>query len=219
MEEASLEGLAPKDMRLWMNNRVPDHVLDNRSAAGPSVGSMKGVMFDTGADRDREDEYLSHFFKEVNKGVHAILRNDTAPLVLMGVESEVATYRRVNTYPRLLEKAIHGSPDGLAPQVLHTHAKGIVMRTFSQPLQKALAEFQKQRDKGRVLFDVAGVANAVHEGRVSDLLISDNTVNADGVEDCLNAAALETVLYGGRAFALSPHEMPEKGEAVAVLRF
>src|SRR5580704_11922114 len=99
-------------MRLWMNMRVPDHVLDHRSSAGPSVGSMKGVLFGTSSDRDREDEYLSHFFKEVDKGMHTILRNDTAPLVLMGVENEVAIYRRVSTYPRLLEKAIHGSADG-----------------------------------------------------------------------------------------------------------
>jgi hypothetical protein len=46
-----------------------------------------------------------------------------------------------------------------------------------------------------------------------------DTPNVDGDKDCLNAAALETVLYGGQAFALSVHEMPEKTEAVAVLRF
>jgi hypothetical protein len=219
MDEASLEGAAPHDMRLWMNIRVPDHVLDNRSAGGPSVGSMKGVMFGTSSDREREDEYLSHFFKEVDKGVHSILRNDTAPLVLMGVENEVAIYRRVNTYLRLLEKAIHGSPDGLAPQVLHTRAREIMTQSFSEPLQKAVAEFQKQRDKGRVSFDVADIARAAHEGRVSDLLISEDTANADGDEDCLNAAALDTVLYGGRAFVLSAQEMPEKAGAVAVLRY
>jgi hypothetical protein len=219
MEEVALEGVAPQDMRLWMNIRVPDHVLDNRSSAGPSVGSMKGVLFGTSSDRDREDEYLSHFFKEVDKGIHTILRNDTAPLVLMGVENEVAIYRRVNTYSRLLEKAIHGSPDGLAPQVLHTRAREIVTQTFSEPLQKALAEFQKQRDKGRVSFDLAVIETAAHEGRVSDLLICESTANADSDEDCLNVAALKTVLNGGRAFVLSAQEMPEKAEAVAVLRF
>jgi Bacterial archaeo-eukaryotic release factor family 3 len=150
IEEAVLEGAAPQDMRLWMNTRTPDHVLDNRSSAGPSAGSMKGVMFGTSNDRDWEDEYFSHFFKEVDRGVNAILRNDTAPLVLVGVENEVAIYRHVNTYPRLLEKTVHGSPDSLAPKVLHTRAREIVTHTFSEPLQKALAEFQKQRDKGRV---------------------------------------------------------------------
>jgi hypothetical protein len=218
MEEASLEGAAPQNMRLWMNTRTPDHMLDNRSAAGPSIGSMKGVMFGTSNDRDRQDEYLTHFFKEVDRGVNAILRNDQAPLVLIGVENEVAIYRHVNTYPRLLEKTIHGSPDGLTQQALHTRARDVMTQTFSEPLRKALAEFQKQRDKGRVSFDLAGVTKAAHEGRVSDLLMSD-TANVDGDKDCLNAAALKTVLYGGRAFALSAQEMPENAEAVAVLRF
>jgi hypothetical protein len=219
MEETSLEGAAPQDMRLWMNTRIPDHVLDNRSSAGSSVGSMKGVLFGTSTDRDREYEYLSHFFKEVDKGVHSILRNDTAPLVLAGVEDEVAIYRRVNTHPRLLEKAVLGSPDGLAGQVLHARAREIVAQTFSEPLRKVLAELPKQRDRGHVLFDVEGVARAAHEGRISDLLISANTANADVEEDCLNTAALKTVRYGGRAFALGPQEMPEKAEVVAILRF
>lgn len=39
------------------------------------------------------------------------------------------------------------------------------------------------------------------------------------VEELLNAAALQTVLHRGRAFALKPHEMPQKAEAVAILRF
>jgi hypothetical protein len=92
-------------------------------------------------------------------------------------------------------------------------------QSFSEPLQKAVAEFQKQRDKGHVSFDVADIARAAHEGRVSDPLISEDTANADGDEDCLNAAALDTVLYGGRAFVLSAQEMPEKAGAVAVLRY
>src|SRR5258705_2948778 len=41
-EEASLRGIVPQDMQVWLNTRQPDHVLDNRAAAGPSVGSMKG---------------------------------------------------------------------------------------------------------------------------------------------------------------------------------
>jgi hypothetical protein len=38
-------------------------------------------------------------------------------------------------------------------------------------------------------------------------------------EELLNAAALQTVLHRGRAFALRPHEMPQRVEALAVFRF
>lgn len=103
-ERVSLRGVTAVNLHVWMQTRTPDHVLDNRSAAGPSAGSMKGVMFGTSADREREDEYLSHFFKQVDKGLQGILRSDTAALVLAGVEYEVALYRKISTHPRLLEK-------------------------------------------------------------------------------------------------------------------
>ena len=109
-QELQLRRLAPQSLRAWMNTRAPDHVLDNRSAGGPSVGKMKGVLFGTNTDRERHEEYLKHFFKEVDKGVHHILLGHTAPLILAGVEEEVALYRHVNSYPRLIEHAVLGSP-------------------------------------------------------------------------------------------------------------
>ena len=66
-QELQLPRLAPHSLRAWMNTRAPDHILDNRSAGGPSVGKMKGVLFGTNTDRERHEEYLKHFFKEVDK--------------------------------------------------------------------------------------------------------------------------------------------------------
>jgi hypothetical protein len=54
-----------------MNSRIPDHVLDNWSAGGPSVGKMKRVVFGTNSDRERHQGYLIHFFQEVDKGYPA----------------------------------------------------------------------------------------------------------------------------------------------------
>ena len=124
-QELQLRRLAPQSLRAWMNTRVPDHVLDNRSAGGPSVGKMKGVLFGTNTDRERHEEYIKHFFKEIDKGVHHILLGHTAPLILAGVEEEVAAYRHVNSYPRLIEQAVLGSPDAFEPNELHDRAMEI----------------------------------------------------------------------------------------------
>src|ERR1700734_4433924 len=119
-----------------MNEREPDHVLDNRSAGGPSVGKMKGVLFGTNTDRERHEEYLKNFFKEVDKGVHHILLGHTAPLILAGVGEEVALYRRVNSYSRLMEEAVLGSPDAFEPNVLHDRAIEIAREIPPPPLQR-----------------------------------------------------------------------------------
>src|ERR1700733_5774129 len=49
-QELQLRRLAPQSLRTWMNEREPDHVLDDWSAGGPSVGKMKGVLFGTNTD-------------------------------------------------------------------------------------------------------------------------------------------------------------------------
>lgn len=231
-EEASLEGVVPQDMRVWLNNRQPDHVLDNRAAAGPSVGSMRGVSFGTSTDREREEEYITHFYKEVDKGVKTLLRDATGSLLLAGVEYEVAIYRRVTTYPRVLGKAVNGSPDGFPYRELHKRAMEVVMQSHSEPLQKALTDFEKHRETSRVSSDAYEVIKAAWQGRVADLFLregaeirgawNEETQEVDTGqprEDLLNAAALQTVLHGGRAFVLEGKDMPIETEVAAVLRF
>jgi hypothetical protein len=231
-EEASLRGIVPQDIQVWLNTRQPDHVLDNRAAAGPSVGSMKGVMFGTSRDREREDQYLAHFYKEVDKGVNKLLRNDPARLLLAGVETEVALYREVSTYPRLFDQAVPGSPESLVSQELHNRAMDVVMQSPSELLEGALTDFEKYRDTTRVSADAHELIKAAWEGRVADLFFSEGAElrgawneekhdikTGDPREDLLNAAALETLRYGGRAFALEDKDMPLGRDVVAVLRF
>jgi hypothetical protein len=218
-----------------MNIRQPDHDLENRATGGPSVGSMKGVLFGTSTDHEREDEYLAHFFNEIDKGVQSILHNETAPLVLTGVEKAIALYRTVNTYPHLWEKAVHGSPDGFTHRELYQRALDIMTQSFCEPLQKALADFERRRNLGRAFLRADDIVKAAFEGRVSDLLLSDDaeyrgvwnketfeiqTNPQDGIrEDLLNTAALQTLLHGGRVFALRRQDMPENAETVSLLRF
>lgn len=132
-EQEGLRGLVPEDMTAWLDNRKPEHVLENRSAAGPSTGSMKGVLFGTGG-REREDEHLAQFFQAVDEGVNALLPGGAEPLLLAGVERDVAVYRHVSVYPRLFRKAVHGSPDRFSDAELHRRAVEVVMQ---EPLRGA----------------------------------------------------------------------------------
>ena len=231
-EEESLRGLAPHDIRTWMGTWKPDHVLNNRAVAGPSAGSTKGVAFTTSRDREREDQYLAHFYAEVDRGIGPMLRRDGAPLVLAGVEEEVAIYRRVNTYPRLLERAVNGSPDGMKDPVLYDLAREITREVPSEPLAKTLARFERYRDSARVSTDAHQIIPAAWEGRVADLVFSRSAElrgaftggnlqieTRDNGEDLLNASALWTIQRGGQAFALREREMPFPGAVAAVFRF
>ena len=230
-EEENLNGLAPQDMHAWMGTWKPDHVLNNRATAGPAAGHTKGVAFTTSRDRERGDEYVAHFFAEVDRGIHSLLHRHDAPLVLAGVEEETTIYRRVNTYPRLLEKAVNGSPDGMDGHILHGLAREAVGAVPSEPLSKTLAHFARYRDSARVSSNANQIIAAAGEGRVADLVLSRNaelrgcTLGAHQIEaredgeDLLNAAALWTLQRGGRVFELAESEMPAAAQVAAVFRF
>jgi hypothetical protein len=208
-EEEKLPASFPTDMQAWTNARQPDHVLDNRSAGGPSTGSMKGVMFGTSSDREKRGEYLKHFFKEIDRGIHAVLRGDPVPLVLAGVEEELVAYRRGSTLPNLVPEEVHGSPDGLTTQELAEQARGLLNRSPSVALRKVFSELERHP----VSSEVKEILEMSREGRIEDLLILE-----DAEDERLDAAALETLRHGGRVFAITSAEMPRHVPAIAALR-
>jgi hypothetical protein len=231
-EKVSLRAEVPQNFHAWLNTRKPDHDLDNHSTAGRGAGSMRGVVFGTSTDRERQDESLAHFFKAVDEGVHTVLRDNPARLLLCGVEEELAVYRRVTAYPRLFKNAVHGSPDAFSDAEMHQHAIRVAMQEPSEVLEKALAHFTEHRDDRRTISDVPEIVKAAWEGRVSDLFISEGAEfrglwdpgtleikTGEPQEDLLNAAALQTVLHGGQAFRMEHEEMPLGTEVTAVLRF
>lgn len=207
--EEKLPPSTPRNLRAWEKTRQPDHTLDNRATAGPSTGSMKGVMFGTSTDREKHDEYLRHFFKAVDQGVRAVLGDDAAPLVLAGVSHELAIYRKVTTYPRLFERDVVGSPDAIPEHDLLERARDLVVQAPSEPLRKAIADLKRRP----LSLDVKEICDIASEGRIASLLISEETEN-----DCLESAARDTICHGGQAFLVRPAELPGTSPAVAVLR-
>jgi hypothetical protein len=206
-------------MQEFLHTRQPDHLLEDRMAAGSSVGSMQGVPFGTGPESEKEQDRFRHFLQEAERDVTKLLRRDAEPLILAGVEYDVAIYRQLNTYPHLLAQAVHGSPERLTTQNLHESAWQIVSQCPSEPLQKALAEYRKHSGAALMLGDAGAILKVAAEGRVASLFISESAGAAGQPDDPLNVAALETVLHGGWAFALNPAAMPAKDSAAALLRF
>jgi hypothetical protein len=230
LETVPANGL-PKNLEVWLHNRQPDHVRENWSTAGPSVGAMRGVVSGSSAEREREGENLYHFLKDVDKCVIHHLRRDTAPLLLAGVDYELAIYRRVNSYKPTLRETVNGSPDGVPERTLHERAMDVVKSTFSEPLRQTLGNIHEFHGTARSSTDPRTVIQGAFEGRVSDLAIAANAefwgawnaetheVEEDGRDELLNAAALQTIQHRGRAFVLDPEDMPVKAPAAAVFRF
>ena len=234
--EVELPQSTPKS--LWGDSQTdkPDHNEVNRSSAGPDVGGMKGVTSSTNTESEDRDRYLAHFYKHVSEGVTAVLKDEAAPLVIAGVEYEIAAFRRVNVYPHLVEDAVHGAPDGLKGGELHKRALEAVKGFFDLPLKTALSRYGEFAGTPRGSSKIREIVKAAFDGRVLDLVISegaqymgkfdeatDDAIGhkqpVDGDEDLLNLAALQTLLHAGQAFVVPPSEAPHGAPAVAVFRY
>jgi len=209
---------------------APDHDLINRSSAGPSTGSMAGVQFGTGYEREAQHAHLHDFYRMVDRGIHEVLRSRQAPLVLAGVDEDTAIYRSINTYPNLVEPAIGGVPP--APADLTRQARHIVLSSFERRAALRLQEARERLAPGRFSADLDAILRAAAERRVIDLYLDENGYcrgNFEGKifgghgnwhdEDLLNVAAVETLLAGGAVYSLPSHAMPDGAMAAASFRY
>jgi hypothetical protein len=218
-----------------MQTQRPDHNLKNRASGGPSVGSG-GVMFGTSSDRDDKDEYMLHFFMELDKGVNVALKGSADPLIPIGVEHEIALYRRVNTYGNLVEPGVHGAPDGLDAGEMHRRSLEMLQQAAEQPGREVPADFDKAVGTGHASTRIQEIVAAAHEGRVSHIFLQQNTEYLgtydnvrqrvkhtsdplDSPVDLIEVAAYQTILQGGEAKLLSGAAMPNGVPVCALFRY
>ena len=235
-EEAPLPAGMPKSLDEFNSFAIPDHNLEGRSSGGPSQGSMGGVHFGTGSESEDKDEYLHHFYKSVDKGIHEIFRNETSPLVLAGVDYETALYRKINSYGHVAAQAVHGAPDSLKGGELHKRALEVVGPEMHATRDKFLAQYDKSYGAGRASDNVNDVVKAAHDGRVSHLFVPpsgevlgtfDETTDRvatsglshRGEEDLLNDAVIQTLLHAGEVYSIEEEKLPKKAKIAALFRY
>jgi len=231
LERLDLPKGTPATLDQAMGFDAPDHDLKNRSAAGPSTGAMRGVQFGTGAERERQYGHLHDFYRAVDQGLMELLRSSHPPVILAGVDEDVAIYRTVSSYPNLLDQPIHGSlGGGLTPAEILRRAQDIALFDYEKRAADALGQSTERLAPGRFSTDLDVILRGAAAGRVIDLYLDENGQRIgdfDGkmfgsrnnwhAEDLLNIAAVETWRRGGNVCALSTHQM--RGGAIAAAAF
>ena len=188
-----------------------------------------------GSDREAKDQFLAHFFKQIDRGVNEVLRGRTAPVVAAAVEYELPIYRSINTYPHLAEEAVRGAPDGLKGGEMHARALEALRLCREKEVDSALAEWN-HKVGGGASSRLKEVITAAHEGRVLTLLVSDSlektgvfdetTYSVKGREtgtaedeDLVNDAAVQAILHAGKVYVVPHNKMPNGAALAAVFRF
>lgn len=230
----------PKEVKTdfdeWMNQVKPDHTAVNNGMTGGFQGSSgPTALAPKGADQDAQNKYLSHYYKQVDKGVSSILKGNTEPLVLCGVEYEIPMYRDLSSYPHLVSEAVHGAPNGLKSGEMHARALEALEKTYANKIDATLADWN-HRVGGGASSRLKDVVTAAHDGRILTLLVSDaqqktgvfdeatNSVKGKETgssedEDLVNDAAIQTILHAGNVLIAPQSKMPNGSALAAIFRY
>ncbi len=200
----------------------------------PTSGGTWGAIFGghgVGID-DKKDDLL-HYFKEIDRGLHEVLREEQAPLVLASVDYFRPIYQEASTYPHLLAEGVDGVPDRLSDKELHDRAWAVVRPHFQSALRRAIDVYHQADAAGRATADVTRVIPAAYRGEVETAFVAmgkhlwgvvdvgtgEVTLHEQqqpGDEDLLNFTAIHALRHGDTVYALRPEEMPA-GEYLAAI--
>ena len=173
-------------------------------------------------DHEHAEDYLGHFYREVDREVNALLKDGHPPLVVVGVEHEVAQFHRLTTYPACVKPGIHGLAGHLGKNEMYQQALELVRSVTIGPALQALGRFDKQVGMGHGSSDVQEIVDAATKGRVEHLFLLENGAvpgEAGGLAELLNTAAVQTVRHGGEVHVLPAARMPAGGPVCAVFRY
>lgn len=203
---------------------------------GQTVGTQSVTTHDP-------KEPIVEYFRTLDAALRELLREESAPLALAGVEYLWPLYREANTYPHLIEGGIAGNPQGLRPEELHEKAWKHLEAYFARPEREARSRYEELagrqgagRGDIRALDRVADVVPAASAGRIDSLFVAldsaawgrvdEASLAAElhpspqpGDEELLNRAAVDTYLRGGAVFAVPTDRIPGRTPAAAILRF
>jgi hypothetical protein len=229
-EPAKLPPGVPATLEEAMAFDPPDHNLESRSAAGVSTGAMHSVRFGTGSGRERQHAHVADYYKLVDRGLRQMFRGPDIPLILAGVEEDVATYRGGSAYQGLTKSSILGSPDVARDQTeLLLEAYSILHREEIERQLAALMAARERTGPSRFSTDPDNILPAAFEGRVDQLYLNESakrmemfergTYHSWGEEDLLNVAAVQTIIHDGKACELPAEMVPDGAAVIGILRF
>jgi hypothetical protein len=140
------------------------------TGTGAAIGQFHGHA---GENVDKNE--LARFASGLDKAVVGeIGPENTVPLVLLGVDYQLAAYRAVNTYHNLVAEQVLGATDELTDKAVLTKALDALTARFADAVDTDLAELN-EKSSALVSNDAAEIVSAAASGRVKTLFFDDTT--------------------------------------------
>ena len=224
-----------EDFPQGSSRRSPRKQLHLHTGTQQGKGRRAALFHGHGAGSEEEKAGLIQYCRQIDSALLGLLNDETAPMMVTGLDYLVSTYRQANTYQNLVEDSISGNPYSYSRDDLHRAASTAMEPHLLRWRAEALSRFSRGSEEGRVCTDVAPLLQAAGEGRIEMLLVSLDaelfvrhdlesgrvdlhTQYQAGDMDVLDEAIVRTVLSGGEVYGIEEDEMPMNLPLAALLR-
>lgn len=203
-----------------------------RGGDGQSVFHGHGA----GSEEEIETEQLLRFLRALDSAVDDMLAGDQAPpLVLMGDDALIGHFRKVSSYPNLIDQASHAVPHEMSPAEIHERTWPLVADRLGRSEEEARQSYLAA-DSDRQITQLEPALKAAVDGQISDLFLprgeqcwgayeaEDRSMtlaqNGDEpAEDLYDRAAIATFQHDGSVHLVEDDEIPGDGNIAATLRY
>ncbi|MCA9086292.1 MAG: hypothetical protein KDA81_19675 [Planctomycetaceae bacterium] len=234
-DQLDVEGL-PQNIEQALHLDDARRWSQSHSATTAGSGRQHSVFHGQASVSDSHKEELTQFFRMVDSALVPVLRNETVPLVLAGVEYLLPIFRKTCRYAHLTSTALTGNCDHLSADQLREKAWPLVEPSLTAGRRHSAAKYQRLAGTDKATDDIQLALTAAFEGRIDCLFVANdqhiwgnsvdhgrvleiNPLQQPGDEDLLDVAAVRTLLCGGHVHVVNSREMPCRKPLAAVLRF
>jgi len=211
------------------------------------VVQEKQLQFHTGAERNKamffghgsgdEDNrgVLEAYFRQLEKAITDKLNNNNHPLILIGLEDNLAFYKSINSYNRTVDQTVDTNPDDMKDHDLKDNGWEKIQNYFLKDMYNSLDQFSERTDN-KVSNNLSEVIESTVMGKSKNIFLSmgedrwghydednhevhltDEPSNED--VDLLNWLAVKGLETGSNVYILPREEMPMKSTVAAEFRF
>lgn len=225
----------PKNMKQALNLQDAERREQVHSGMQAHLGKEAGVFHGQGGHRDTIKDEVVEFCQVIEKALSPVLKQHLWPLVLAGVEYELALLRRTMGYTQLADESLYGNFDFVTDQELFDRGLPIARHYYETIRRKPLLKYESMTNRTLTSDDLDEILPAARNGKIETLLVdslAEPRSEAGGVpdgtgaissekrsEDLINLAATQTLLNGGSVYAATQDELPTKALMWAILRY
>jgi hypothetical protein len=122
----------PTSLDAALNEHDPQRQLQFHTVGSAGSANQGAIFHGHGGGAGESKERILRYCREINGGLHPLLKDEQAQLVLATVDYLLPLYREANTYSHLMNEVISGNPESLSSDQLHEQAWKIVQPHFKK---------------------------------------------------------------------------------------